>query len=155
VLLFCDVTRLAPLLPILFPLSKKQHGAVQHTPAMQRLELLLHLTMRSLYKQHPMPAPAGMRVDAQASATSDSTAQKVQSFLASYAAHHSSPKTHGDSTDAAVTAALAALEAGGLPQRVSNFPFVPLGVAADNIDHDLWLNNEGMLMLPFVTGSYA
>lgn len=132
-------SRLAPLLPLLLPLFKQQHG--DRAPAVARLEMLLYLTTKSLYPADRVMLPTSVTTAAAAAAKENppATVDAVRSFIAAQQAAESA----GQSAPSPAVAPSAARF-----ERVSSFPFLPLGVAPGDVDSPAALLEDGSY-LPF------
>jgi hypothetical protein len=119
---------LAPLLPMLLTIFK-QHHAQSRPHAVSQLELLLHLTTKSLYPAHRVPAPTQLQLDAPADGTPHGH-EAIRQFLLT----HRSAATNPSSEHATATNALELLCA---------HPFLPIGLVPNDESTSLWLSDEG------------
>jgi hypothetical protein len=156
---------LASLLPLLLPLFKQAHQqSPQRAEQIAQLEMLLHVTTRALYPNQRMAAPTNGAVSAAgggaASAAASSSAlppprtafqaqqtlASVRAFLAERASAANAESNGALATSGHFAAgASAAAAAGALPQRVLDFPFLPLGLSPGclSAEDSLWIE-DGM-----------
>ena len=125
---------LAPLVPLILPYFKLAHNGAsgKRRQAIMKMELLLHITMKSLYPNHPIKLPNQMKLDP-TPAVSDG---EIQSFI-----HQHQPSTMasitGADTNANTTNVNSAIEA------VKDFPFLPIGMSTNGDEMNLWIEDEG------------
>jgi hypothetical protein len=132
VVLLCS-SRLAPLLPLLLPLFKQQHG--DRSAAVARLEMLLYLTTKSLYPTDRVMLPTSVTTAAAATvAANPPPVETIRSFIDAQKAADSSDQSAQSSAAAPSSARC---------ERVSSFPFLPLGVAPGDVDSPAALLEDG------------
>jgi hypothetical protein len=134
VVVFLCSSRLAPLLPLLLPLFKQQHG--DRSAAVARLEMLLYLTTKSLYPTDRVMLPTSVTTAAAATVAANPPppVEAIRSFIDTQKASDSSDQSAQSSAAAPSSARC---------ERVSSFPFLPLGVAPGDVDSPAALLEDG------------